>query len=316
MKKIWTLDQAQELYHLPFINLVTQAQNVHQQNFKPNQVQVSTLLSIKTGTCPENCAYCPQSGHYQTGLEKQNLMALDEVLEAAKRAKAAGSTRFCMGAAWRGPSEKNLDQVCDMVSAVKELGLETCATLGLLNEGQALKLKTAGLDYYNHNIDTSPEYYEKVITTRNFQDRLDTLQQVREAGLKVCCGGIIGMGETTDDRIKMLVVLANMETQPESVPLNQLIPIPGTPLADAKAVHAIEFVKVVALARMMMPKTYIRLSAGRQAMSDELQALCFMAGINSIFYGEKLLTADNPEPLADQKLFSLLGLSIEEHCEA
>jgi len=271
-------------------------------------VQISTLLSIKTGSCPENCSYCPQSAHYKTGLKKEPLMALDDVLMAAKKAKEAGASRFCMGAAWRGPRDEDLNQVCSMVSEVKKLGLETCVTLGLLKDDQALQLKEAGLDFYNHNIDTSEEFYNKIITTRTFQDRIDTLDQVRKAGLKVCCGGIIGMGEDNEDRIKMLVTLANLDEPPESVPINKLIRIPGTPLEGQKEVDPFDFVKTIALARILMPGSYIRLSAGREQMSDEMQALCFLAGANSIFYGEKLLTADNPIPENDHLLFERLGL--------
>lgn len=318
MKKTWTLEQAQELFELPFLELIYKAQTVHNKHFECNEVQVSTLLSIKTGTCPENCSYCPQSGHYKTGLQKQPLMGLSEVLSAAKLAKANGSTRFCMGAAWRGPSDKDLTTVCTMVSEVKKLGLETCATLGLLKDDQAQQLKEAGLDFYNHNIDTSPEFYEQIITTRKFQDRIETLEHVRDAGLKVCCGGIIGMGETNDDRMSMLVVLANMDIPPESVPINQLIPIPGTPLEKQHPVDGFDFVRTIAVARILMPDSYVRLSAGREQMSDELQALCFMAGVNSIFYGNKLLTADNAAPDRDASLFMRMGLKkqITEKCEA
>ncbi len=317
MKKTWTLEQAQKLFELPFLELIYQAQTVHIKHFECSEIQVSTLLSIKTGTCPENCSYCPQSGHYKTGLQKQPLMDLSEVLSAAKLAKANGSTRFCMGAAWRGPSDKDLNTVCNMVSEVKKLGLETCATLGLLKDDQAQQLKKAGLDFYNHNIDTSPEFYEQIITTRKFQDRIDTLEHVRDAGLKVCCGGIIGMGETNDDRMSMLVVLANMDTPPESVPINQLIPIPGTPLEKQHPVDGFDFVRTIAVARIMMPDSYVRLSAGREQMSDELQALCFMAGVNSIFYGNKLLTADNAAPDRDASLFMRMGLKKQmfEKCE-
>ncbi len=318
MKKTWTLEQAQKLFELPFLELIYKAQTVHIKHFECSEVQVSTLLSIKTGTCPENCSYCPQSGHYKTGLQKQPLMDLSEVLSAAKLAKANGSTRFCMGAAWRGPSDKDLNTVCNMVSEVKKLGLETCATLGLLKDDQAQQLKEAGLDFYNHNIDTSPEFYEQIITTRKFQDRIDTLEHVRDAGLKVCCGGIIGMGETNEDRMSMLVVLANMDTPPESVPINQLIPIPGTPLEKQHPVDGFDFVRTIAVARIMMPDSYVRLSAGREQMSDELQALCFMAGVNSIFYGNKLLTADNAAPDRDASLFMRMGLKKQmfEKCEA
>jgi len=318
MKKTWTLEQAQELFELPFLELIYQAQTVHNKHFECNEVQVSTLLSIKTGTCPENCSYCPQSGHYKTGLQKQPLMGLSEVLSAAKLAKSNGSTRFCMGAAWRGPSDKDLSTVCTMVSEVKKLGLETCATLGLLKDEQAQQLKEAGLDFYNHNIDTSPEFYEQIITTRKFQDRIKTLEHVRDAGLKVCCGGIIGMGETNEDRMSMLVVLANMDIPPESVPINQLIPIPGTPLEKQHPVDGFDFVRTIAVARILMPDSYVRLSAGREQMSDELQALCFMAGVNSIFYGNKLLTADNAAPDRDASLFMRMGLKKQmfEKCEA
>ncbi|OYV48671.1 MAG: biotin synthase BioB [Verrucomicrobia bacterium 21-51-4] len=313
-KKTWTFDDANHLYTLPFNELMYQAQTVHRAHFNPNSVQVSTLLSIKTGRCPEDCSYCPQSGHYKTGLQKEPLMEITEVVAAAKRAKEAGSTRFCMGAAWRGPNEKDLATVCKMVSEVKQLGLETCVTLGLLKDEQASQLQAAGLDYYNHNIDTSPEFYEQVITTRTFQDRLDTLEKVRKSGIKVCCGGILGLGETNTDRIGMLLILANLDEPPESVPINQLIKIPGTPLADETAVDCFDFVRTIALARILMPKTMIRLSAGREQMSDELQALCFMAGANSIFFGEKLLTANNPVPEKDNALFQRLGLIKMERC--
>ncbi len=307
MKK-WTLEQAQLIFNLPFNQIMYKAQTIHQKHFAPNTVQISTLLSIKTGGCPENCSYCPQSARYQTGVKKEPLMALDDVLMAAKKAKDAGASRFCMGAAWRGPKNRDLEQVCTMVSEVKKLGLETCVTLGLLNDDQALKLKQAGLDFYNHNIDTSEDFYDKIITTRTFQDRMDTLEHVRKAGLKVCCGGIIGLGEDNDDRIKMLMTLANLDEPPESVPINKLIRIPGTPLEGQKEVDPFDFVKTIALARILMPQSYIRLSAGREQMSDEMQALCFLAGANSIFYGEKLLTADNPIPENDNRLFQRLGL--------
>ncbi|MCE2991607.1 MAG: biotin synthase BioB [Alphaproteobacteria bacterium] len=308
MLKKWTLERAKLIFNLPFNEIIYEAQTIHRKHFTPNEVQISTLLSIKTGSCPENCSYCPQSAHYQTGLKKEPLMALDDVLMAAKKAKEAGASRFCMGAAWRGPRDEDLEQVCTMVSEVKKLGLETCVTLGLLKDDQALRLKEAGLDFYNHNIDTSEEFYNKIITTRTFQDRIDTLDQVRKAGLKVCCGGIIGMGEDNDDRIKMLVTLANLDKPPESVPINKLIRIPGTPLEGQREVDPFDFVKTIALARILMPHSYIRLSAGREQMSDEMQALCLLAGANSIFYGEKLLTADNPIPENDQFLFERLGL--------
>lgn len=304
----WTLEQAKSIFNLPLNDIIFEAQTIHRKHFSASKVQISTLLSIKTGSCPENCSYCPQSAHYQTGVKKEPLMALDDVLKAAQKAKESGASRFCMGAAWRGPRDEDLEQVCAMVSEVKKLGLETCVTLGLLKDDQALKLKEAGLDFYNHNIDTSEDFYDKIITTRTFQDRIDTLGYVRKAGLKVCSGGIIGMGEGNEDRIKMLVTLANLEKSPESVPINKLIRIPGTPLEGQEEVDPFDFVKTIALARILMPKSYVRLSAGREEMSDEMQALCFLAGANSIFYGEKLLTADNPIPENDRLLFKRLGL--------
>lgn len=308
IKKTWTLQEADALFSLPFNELLYRAQTIHRQHFDPNTVQVSTLLSIKTGRCPEDCSYCPQSAHYKTGLQKEPLMELNDVINAARRAKEAGSTRFCMGAAWRGPNEKDLNTVCEMVTEVKKLGLETCVTLGLLKDEQASQLKEAGLDYYNHNIDTSPEFYDQIISTRTFQDRLDTLNKVRQSGVKVCCGGILGLGETNTDRIGMLIALANLDEPPESVPINKLIKIPGTPLANQTDVDCFDFVRTIALARILMPMATVRLSAGREQMSDELQALCFLAGANSIFYGEKLLTAANPVPEQDQALFQRLGL--------
>ncbi len=304
----WTLEQAKSIFNLPLNDIIFEAQTIHRKHFSASKVQISTLLSIKTGSCPENCSYCPQSAHYQTGVKKEPLMALDDVLKAAQKAKESGASRFCMGAAWRGPRDEDLEQVCAMVSEVKKLGLETCVTLGLLTDGQALKLKEAGLDFYNHNIDTSEDFYDKIITTRTFQDRIDTLGYVRKAGLKVCSGGIIGMGEGNEDRIKLLVTLANLDKPPESVPINKLIRIPGTPLEGQEEVDPFDFVKTIALARILMPKSYIRLSAGREQMSDEMQALCFLAGANSIFYGEKLLTAGNPIPENDRLLFKRLGL--------
>ena len=302
------LKEATDVFNLPLNELVFRAQSEHRKWFRPNEVQVSTLLSIKTGSCPEDCSYCPQSSHYETGLNKEPLMELADVVAAARRAKEAGSSRFCMGAAWRGPRDRDIAFVNQMISEVKSLGLETCVTLGLLKGSQAESLKDAGLDYYNHNIDTSPEYYSEVISTRTFQDRLDTLASVRKSGIKVCSGGILGLGETNEDRIKMLLVLAHLEEPPESVPINQLIKIPGTPLAGEAEVDPFDFVRTIALARILMPKSFIRLSAGREQMSDELQALCFMAGANSIFYGEKLLTASNPEPEKDNALFARLGI--------
>ncbi|XP_018911539.1 LOW QUALITY PROTEIN: biotin synthase [Bemisia tabaci] len=303
----WSLEEALRVFKLPMADLMYQAQSTHRANFNPNEMQISTLLSIKTGACPENCSYCPQSAYYKTEIKKEPLMDLAEVVAAAKAAKEGGSTRFCMGAAWRGPTDRNLPLVCDMVKEVKKLGLETCVTLGLLKDRHAVQLKEAGLDFYNHNIDTSPEYYKKIISTRTFEDRIRTLEHVRNAGIKVCCGGILGMGENTEDRIKMLLVLANLEEPPESVPINQLIPIPGTPLADADPVEGTDFVRTIALTRVMMPKAYIRLSAGRENMSEEMQTLCFLAGVNSIFYGEKLLTAKNFQPSKDDQLLSKLG---------
>lgn len=307
-----SLTAAKKIFELPFTSLLYKAQTIHRENFEADYLQVSTLLSIKTGSCPENCSYCPQSAHYNTGLKKEPLMDVEEVVEAAKKAKESGSTRFCMGAAWRGPKDSDLDKVCEMVQEVKKLGLESCVTLGLLKKHQAEKLKDAGLDFYNHNIDTSEEYYSKIISTRTFQDRLDTLGHIRESGLKTCCGGILGMGETNEDRINMLVLLANLPQPPESVPINKLIQIPGTPLEDNEDIDSIDFVKTIALARILMPKSYIRLSAGRENMSDELQALCFMAGVNSIFRGEVLLTAKNPGLERDKDLLEKLGLKEEK----
>ncbi|WP_040257475.1 biotin synthase BioB [Rickettsia hoogstraalii] len=295
MKK-WTFDEAKEIFSLPFMELIYQAQTVHRTNFDPNKVQISSLLSIKTGSCPENCKFCPQSAHYKTDVKKEP-------------SKEAGSTRFCMGAAWRGPRDEDLKLVCEMIKEVKKLGLETCVTLGLLKEHQAVTLKEAGLDFYNHNIDTSEGFYDKIITTRTFQDRLDTLGYVRASGMKVCCGGILGMGETNDDRINMILTLANLEEPAESVTINKLIKIPGTPLENVQDIDLFDFVRVIALARIMIPKSYIRLSAGREQMSDELQALCIMAGVNSISYGEKLLTSANPMPKKDNDLFQKLGIT-------
>jgi len=314
-KKEWILEDAETLYNLPFNELLYRAQTVHRAHFDPNTIQTSTLLNIKTGLCPEDCSYCPQSAHYNTGLQKEPLMEIAAVVQAATRAKEMGSTRFCMGAAWRGPREKDLDTVCQMVSEVKKLGLETCVTLGLLKNNQAEKLKAAGLDYYNHNVDTSPEFYEQIISTRTFQDRLDTLKKIRNSGVKVCSGGILGLGETVTDRIGMLILLANLEEPPESLPINQLIKVPGTPLESQIDVDCIDFVRIVALARILMPKTYVRLSAGREQMSDELQALCFFAGANSIHYGEKLLTTSNPGPEKDNMLFNRLGLKKLEYTQ-
>jgi biotin synthase len=311
----WTLTEVESLFALPFVELMFHAQRVHQAHHDPSTVQMSTLLSIKTGACPEDCAYCPQSVRYDTGLERETLLDVAEVREAAQRAKAAGATRFCMGAAYRSPKPKQVTAIAEMIREVRALGLETCATLGMLTPTQACELRDAGLDYYNHNLDTSPEFYGEIITTRTYQDRLDTLDAVRDAGLKVCCGGIVGMGETATDRAKLLLTLANLPAHPESVPINQLVQVPGTPLHGKAPVDPFDFVRTIAVARLMMPKSYVRLSAGREAMSDELQALCFLAGANSIFYGEKLLTTGNPDVERDQKLFQRLGLKTERLTE-
>ncbi|MEJ0037234.1 MAG: biotin synthase BioB [Gammaproteobacteria bacterium] len=307
----WTLLEVESLFAMPFMDLLFHAQRVHRQHHESSTVQMSTLLSIKTGACPEDCAYCSQSVRYDTGLERETLLEIEQVVDSARRAKEAGATRFCMGAAYRSPKPKQVAAIAQMIREVRALGMETCATLGMLTPSQAVELKSAGLDYYNHNIDTSPEYYDKVITTRTFQDRLDTLEAVREAGLKVCCGGILGMGETTTDRANMLITLANLPAHPESVPINQLVQIPGTPLHGKTGVDPFDFVRTIAVARLMMPAAHVRLSAGRETMSDELQALCFMAGANSMFYGEKLLTTGNPDVARDQRLFARLGLKAE-----
>ncbi len=304
----WTGKGVQALFALPFNDLLYRAQTVHRENFAPNQVQKSRLVNIKTGGCPEDCKYCSQSIRYQTEVDASKLMRVEDVIADARAAKEEGATRYCMGAAWRGPKPSHMESLCTMISEVKSLGLETCMTLGLLNRDQAVRLKQAGLDFYNHNVDTSPEYYDQIITTRTFEDRLQTIGYVREAGMKVCCGGILGMGESQRDRGSMLMVLANMEHPPESVPINMLVPIPGTPLAEAQQVEPIEFVRTVAVARIMLPKSVLRLSAGRRSMSEELQALCFFAGANSIFVGDRLLTTDNVEYDHDEALFTKLGL--------
>lgn len=304
----WQRHEVEALFALPFHDLVYRAQGIHRRYFDPAEIQASTLLSIKTGGCPEDCKYCPQSIRYHTGLEPEALMDRDKVLEAARRAREAGASRFCMGAAWRNPKESQVDAVADLVAGVRSLGLETCATLGMLKPHQAERLSHAGLDYYNHNIDTSPEYYDEVVTTRSFQERLDTLEAVREAGIKVCCGGIIGMGETVADRAAMLTVLATLDTHPESVPINRLVQVPGTPFHGMEQVDPFEFVRTIAVARIIMPQSWVRLSAGRDEMNDELQALCFLAGANSIFYGDQLLTTDNPEVQHDQALLARLGM--------
>ncbi|GGK73974.1 biotin synthase BioB [Amphritea balenae] len=308
----WTEQEVKALFDLPFNDLLFQAQVVHRQNFNPNEVQVSTLLSIKTGACPEDCKYCPQSGHYNTGLEKERLMQVEAVLEKARKAKETGSTRFCMGAAWKHPADKDMPYVVEMVKGVKELGLETCMTLGMLDEGKAGQLADAGLDYYNHNLDTSPEFYDKIITTRTYQDRLDTLHHVRESGMKICSGGILGMGETATDRIGLLRQLANMPKHPESVPINMLVKVAGTPMENVEDLDHLDFVRNIAVARIMMPASHVRLSAGRESMSDEMQAMTFMAGANSIFYGECLLTTPNPGTHRDLLLFKRLGINPEQ----
>jgi biotin synthase len=307
----WTIDEVLALYRMPFNDLIYQAQTVHRAHFDANLIQISTLLSIKTGGCPEDCAYCPQSARFDTGLKSQRLMAKEVVLAEAEKARSAGATRFCMGAAWRAPQDHEVDLVAELVAGVKDLGLETCATLGMLTAPQAEKLKTAGLDYYNHNLDTSESYYDRIITTRTYQDRLDTLARVRDAGIRVCCGGILGMGEGISDHAAMLCTLANLPEHPESVPINMLVRVEGTPLADAQPLDPLDFVKTIAVARILMPASYVRLSAGREAMSEELQTLCFLAGANSIFFGEKLLTTPNPAMHTDQRLFQKLGLRPE-----
>ncbi len=308
MRHDWTREEIRALFDSPFPDLMFRAQSVHRANFDPAAVQISTLLSIKTGGCPEDCAYCPQSARYDTGLRADKLMALDTVLAEARAAKDAGASRFCMGAAWREPKDRDLENVCAMVEGVKKLGLETCATLGMLNADQARRLKHSGLDYYNHNLDTSPEFYSEIITTRTYRDRLDTLGHVRSAGIHVCCGGIVGMGETREDRVGMIAALASLPEHPESVPINMLVRVAGTPLAGEQKLDPFEFVRTVAVARITMPRSVVRLSAGREDMSEEAQALCFLAGANSIFYGPKLLTTPNPGPDRDRELMTRLGL--------
>ncbi|NIH05904.1 biotin synthase BioB [Providencia rettgeri] len=309
--KQWTIKQANELFSVPFFDLLFQAQQIHRQNFDPQQVQVSTLLSIKTGACPEDCKYCAQSARYKTGLETERLMEVQQVLESAKKAKQAGSTRFCMGAAWRNPKERDMPYLEMMVKEVKSLGMETCMTLGMIDNTQAQRLAEAGLDYYNHNLDTSPEYYGNIITTRTYQDRLDTLENVRDAGIKVCSGGILGLGEKVSDRAALLVQLANLPKPPESVPINMLMKVEGTPMADNEDVDAFDFIRTIAVARIMMPTSYVRLSAGREYMNEQTQALCFMAGANSVFYGCKLLTTPNPDENKDLALFNKLNINPE-----
>lgn len=306
----WELAEIEALFTQPFMDLLLQAQQVHRQNFKANKIQGSTLLNIKTGACPEDCSYCTQSAHYDTGIAKESLWQLDDVIEKAKAAKAQGATRFCMGAAWRNPPKKQFPQVLAMVKAVKDLGMETCVTLGMLDAEQAQELKTAGLDYYNHNLDTSPEHYNKIITTRCYQDRLNTLERVQQAGVKVCSGGILGLGESRTDRASLLQQLANLSPQPESVPINNLKAMPGTPLAGQEKLDNLEFIRTIAVARIIMPRSVVRLSAGRDDMNDEMQALCFLAGANSIFLGDKLLTTTNPNTKRDQTLLERLDIAI------
>ncbi len=304
----WQADEVLALYALPFNDLLFKAQTIHRENFNPNEVQISSLLSIKTGSCSEDCGYCPQSARYDSGLKSEPLMAIGDVLEAAANAKSQGATRFCMGAAWRKPKDSDIERVVEMVQGVKALGMETCVTLGMLTDDQTTRLKEGGLDYYNHNLDTSEEYYSEVITTRTYQDRLDTLERVRNSGMNVCCGGIVGMGESDLDRANLLIQLANMPKHPESVPVNMLVQVEGTPLMGTEQLDPLMFVRTIAVAKIMMPKSRVRLSAGRNEMSDEMQALCFFAGANSIFYGDKLLTTDNPMTNHDLRLFNRLGL--------
>jgi len=309
----WDIEEIEALFDLPFNDLLYKSHTIHRENFNHNEVQVSTLLSIKTGACPEDCSYCSQSARNDTGLERERLLPLQEVIDSAKEAKDNGATRFCMGAAWRNPTDKSLDKVINMITEVKALGMETCVTLGMLKQQQAEKLKQAGLDYYNHNLDTSPEFYGEVITTRTYQDRLDTLEHVRKAGINVCSGGILGMGETRRDRARLLQELANLPQQPESVPINDLVQVKGTPLDGIDKLEPFEFIRTVAVARILMPKSYVRLSAGRTEMNDEMQALCFFAGANSMFYGDRLLTTDNPEENHDLQLFKRLQIQRENN---
>lgn len=308
----WTTAEIGALFTLPFNDLMFQAQWVHRQHFNPNQVQVSTLLSIKTGACPEDCKYCPQSGHYNTGLDKEKLLEVEKVVTEARAAKEKGASRFCMGAAWRSPTQKDMPYVTEMIKQVKSLGMETCMTLGMLSDDQAQELSAAGLDYYNHNLDTSPEFYGDIVSTRSYKDRLDTLENVRSAGMKVCCGGIMGMGEELKDRVGLLQQLANMPQHPESVPINLLVKVEGTPLDQVDDLEPFDFVRTIAVARILMPASHVRLSAGRENMNEQMQALCFLAGANSIFYGDKLLTTANPEADKDRTLFNKLGIEPEQ----
>jgi biotin synthase len=312
LKNDWKIEEIEAFFDFPFADLMYQAHSIHRQNFDPNAVQISTLLSIKTGACPEDCSYCSQSARNDTSLEREKLLALDKVITAAKEAKDSGVTRFCMGAAWRNPTDKSLDSVIEMITSVKELGLETCVTLGMLNQAQAKRLKEAGLDYYNHNLDTSPEFYGTVISTRTYKDRLDTIEHVQDAGINVCSGGILGMGETRHDRARLLQELANLSQHPDSVPINDLVQVKGTPLDGIDRLDSFEFIRTIAVARILMPKSYIRLSAGRMEMNDEMQSLCFFSGANSIFYGERLLTTDNPIENHDDVLIEKLGMKKEK----
>ena len=309
----WTVEEVTALLQRPLNDLLFDAQSTHRENFDPNEVQLSTLLNIKTGGCPEDCAYCPQSARYDTGVEADTLLDVATVRAAAETARANGATRFCMGAAWRSPKDRDLEKVAALIEAVKDLGMESCVTLGMLKPGQAERLKASGLDYYNHNLDTSPEFYGEIISTRTYQDRLDTLSNVRDAGINVCCGGIVGMGETLKDRAGLLINLANLPQHPESVPINLLVKVSGTPLDDTPDIEPLDMIRMIAAARIMMPESYVRLSAGRESMSDEAQALCFFAGANSIFYGEQLLTTPNPIADADRELFDKLGIRASGH---
>jgi biotin synthase len=311
----WQASEILALFDLPFNDLLFRAASIHRQHFDANRVQISTLLSIKTGGCEEDCAYCPQSAHFDTGVKAEKLMTRETVMAEAQKAKDAGATRFCMGAAWRSPKDRDIEKLSGIIEGVKSLGLETCATLGMVNGDQAKKLKASGLDYYNHNLDTSENYYKEIITTRTYQDRLDTLENVREAGMNVCCGGIVGMGESRQDRAEFLMTLANLSKHPESVPINLLVQVAGTPLAGKPTIDQFEFIRTIAIARIMMPESFVRLSAGREEMSEETQAMCFFAGANSIFYGEKLLTTPNPESDQDKKLFEKLGIAPLELAE-
>ena len=316
LRNNWKTEEIEALFDMPFNDLIYKSHSIHREFFNPNEVQISTLLSIKTGACPEDCSYCSQSSKNDTGLERERLLPLNEVIEAASEAKNNGATRFCMGAAWRNPTDKSLDQVIEMIKAVKSMDMETCVTLGMLEQKQAQKLKEGGLDYYNHNLDTSPEFYGSVISTRTYQDRLDTLAHVRNAGINVCSGGILGMGETRKDRARLLQELANLPQQPESVPINDLVQVKGTPLDGIDKLDPFEFIRTIAVARILMPKSYVRLSAGRTEMNDEMQALCFFAGANSMFYGDRLLTTDNPDENQDQQLFARLNIQPEKSAKS